>query len=177
MKISNISKSVKEVLKNSKYLFLFVLLSTLIFALYLFLPLIGNKSIGFTNYPAWDLTLIISLSVAVGLLFTMQVYSFKQSKEINFASGGGGFIGFVSGFAIILFSSATCVACLSVIFAFLSTGTILTLFSYKNYIIIIGFGLILISLYLISNKIQEQCELCKVPNFILKKQKKTIKDR
>jgi len=172
MKKSNIHKSVKEVLQNDKYLFLFVLLSTIIFVLYLFLPFIGNQTIGFANYPVWDIVLIMVLSVSVGLLFTMQIYSFRQFKELSFTSSGSGFAGFLSGFLVLVFSSATCVACLSVLFAFLGTGTLLTLFSYKKYIIIGGFALIFLSLYLISNKIQNQCELCKVPKAIISKTKK-----
>lgn len=177
MKLANIYKSLKEVIGEGEYLFLFVLLSVMIFALYLFLPSIGNQGASFGVYSMQSTVLIAVLSVAVGLLFTMQIYSFRKSREFSLATSSGGFLGFVSGFAVILFSSATCVACLSVVFAFLGTGTLLTLFSYKNHIIIAGFALILISLYLISNKIQNQCELCKVPEEMLTSQKKTIKKR
>lgn len=175
MKFNNIQKSTKEVLKDSKYFFLFVLLSIIVLVIYLFLPLIGNQTFKVSNYPFKNILLAAVLSFLIGLLFTMQIYSFRQSRELNIASNSGGIMGFVSGFAIILFSSATCFACLSVILAFLGTGTLLSLFAYKNYIIIAGFFLIFVSLYLISNKVQEQCELCKVPEDFLKK--KRVKKR
>lgn len=171
MDIKNIPKSVKEVLQNDKYLFLFVLFSAIVLSIYVLVPFLINQKANFVSYSTPRVFLIIIFSFFIGLLFTMQVYSIRKNKELNIVAGSGGILGFLSGFAIILFSSATCIACLSVILTFLGVGTVFTLFNYRNYIIIIGFLLILISLYLISNKIQKQCELCKIQSKFIKRQK------
>lgn len=160
--------AIKLVLGNKNYLAGFIVLSLVIFWLFIYIPV--------KNIPGNDFTFQLSimtlqdkllsglLSVLVSLSLVMNVYAFKlkRSAKVGISmlgqSGGGLFSGIVAS----VFGTATCAACVSSLFGFLGTGGVLFLLEYRTQIVLVSIILLLISLYFISAKVVGICKSCGV---------------
>lgn len=160
--------AIKLVLRNKNYLVGFIVLSLVIFWLFIYIPV--------KNIPGNDFTFQLSimtledkllsglLSVLVSLSLVMNVYAFKlkRSAKVGISmlgqSGGGLFSGIVAS----VFGTATCAACVSSLFGFLGTGGVLFLLEYRTQIVLVSIILLLISLYFISAKVVGICKSCGV---------------
>lgn len=114
--------------------------------------------------PWWALILIGALALCMGLLISMQIYLWKNVQNLAFhevSTGlGAGLSSFISG----LFSSATCVTCISTLFSFfLPPAGVLLLFDYRWWITGIGLLSVLLSLFLTSRRMMDKCQSCNTP--------------
>lgn len=144
----------KEVLQNKKYFGLFLLLSVLMIAIYILIPVFaisGNDLLfQLSVFTIKDWLLIVPLSGLIGLMITMQVYGYKKKKSLNV---GKGVVGSSSGIIAGLFGTAGCSSCLASLFGFLGVGNIFFLLEHQVYVVSISFVLIMVSLYFTSKKI------------------------
>ena len=92
----------------------------------------------------------------------MHIYVYKKTKKFQIKESSAGFIAFISTLISGLFASATCIACVSVLFAFIGTGGMIFLLEYRWQIVIISFMIVLLALYFTSKRIQDNCEICKI---------------
>lgn len=148
----------KKILSRKNYLIAFVGLIVLLFGIFVLIPVFfvpGNSLLfQLSIFTSRDYVLLTVLSLLTSLLIVMQVYSYKQSK-IN--SLGKTTVGAGSSFIAALFGTASCSSCVAAVFGFLGVGTVFFLLKYKWPIIGASISLMLISLYLVSLKIDEVC--------------------
>lgn len=161
--IQTIYKSSKKVFHSRESFKIFIITSFLFLALFILLPIFltpGNSLIFQLGvFTFWNYVLMISLSGLIGLMISMQVYTYKIKKSAKGSGKGvvGGFSGFVAG----IFGTAACSSCVAAIFGFLGLGTVLFLVEYQWYIVGISLALVLVSIYLTSLGIEKNCEVCK----------------
>lgn len=158
-----IYESSKKVLSIRKYLKMFSIISLILFLLLVFLPVFGiSENDIFTQLKILSLEnylLMIFLSVSMGLMFTMQIYSNRIKKSLSRVSEGvvSGTSGIIAG----IFGTAACSSCLAAIFGFLGFGTIIFLLEYKKYVVGVSVLLIYISIYFASKNINHNCDTCR----------------
>lgn len=165
--ILTIKDAIRKVLDSKNYILVFLFFSIVMIFIYIFIPVFvvpGNDLKFFLQItPLWGFLIFILLAISVGLLFTMQIYVFKNLRKISIGGTTGGA---VTGFSSIIsgiFSSATCASCVSALFSFLLPTTfILKTLNYRWYISSGGFLLVLISLFLASKRINNECKSCKI---------------
>ena len=161
--ITIIYNASSKVLHSKKYFKWFVISSVLFLALFLLLPvfLTPGNSLAFQLtdvFTPLNYVLMIFLSLLIGLMISMQFYVNNIKKSLK--STGKGIVGGFSGFVAGIFGTAACSSCVAAIFGFLGLSTVLFLIEYQWYIVGISVSLILISIYLLSNAIEKNCEVC-----------------
>ena len=156
----------KEVLSHTKYLWLFVLASTFFALLFIVYPVLatpGNAlAFQLSITPWWGLLLIGFLAFASGLLVTLQAYIFRRLKALPVKETGTTLVGGASAFLANVFASASCTACVSVLFSFLGIGTIIFLLNYRWEIVGGSIVLTLLAIYFASKRINNHCMECGV---------------
>jgi len=162
--ITTLYKSSKKVLQNRGYLRIFIIASASFLALFILLPTLltpGNSLIFQWSevFTFWNYVLMISLSSLIGLMISMQVYSYRIKKSMKSTGKGvvGGFSGFIAG----IFGTAACSSCVAAIFGFLGLGTVVFLIQYQWYIVTLSLILVLLSIYLTSLTIEKSYGVCK----------------
>ena len=159
-----IYKSSKEILSKKNYLSLFLIITLLLLAAYVLIPVftIPGNDILF-QLSIWkfkDYAVLIPLSFLVSLMITMQVYSFKQKRKNTLNETGKSVVGGYSGIIAGVFGTASCSSCVAAIFGFLGTGSVLFLIEYQWYVVAGSIALVLLSLYLSSLNVQKKCGVC-----------------
>ena len=156
--------SIREVFRKRIYFFMFLLVSLLLFFIYVFIPIYftpGNDLKFFVSItPWWGFLILIVLSILMSLLIAMQVYILKHLKRIPLKEGSSGAVAWFSSIISGIFTSASCASCVTVVFAFLGAGGVLFLLKYRWYISAIGFIFILISLISSMKRINNHCKSC-----------------
>ena len=154
MKVDQIISASKEVLSSKNYLMVFVALTIAFSSVFVFIPilLIPANSLLFqlSVFIIRDYALLSTLSLLIGLMITMQVYSYKKTKQLQ---AGKSIIGSSSGIIAGLFGTAGCSSCLASIFGFLGAGNVFFLLEHQTYVVTASIMLILISLYFTARKI------------------------
>ena len=175
MNVSAILQAYGTVFGKKRYVMLAVLLSVLSFFLYISVPVLiipGNSYQFFLSAtPVVELLATALISILVGTLFAMQIYSWRRNIQVV-KNTGIGIVGFISGAISTIFASATCISCVSVVFSFLGFGGIIFLTEHRWEIMSLTTLIVLISFYLTSNRIAGSCISCTVSN-----SNKTVKHR
>jgi len=144
----------EEVLKNQNYLKFFTVISLVVASVYILLPVFtipgNNLLFQLEIFTLKDYFLIISLSLLVGLMITMQVYSYKKTKRLQ---AGKSVLGSSSGIMAGLFGTASCSSCLTSLFGFLGASNVLFLAEHQVYVVTASMTLILAFLYFTARKI------------------------
>ena len=164
--MKEIKQATLEVFKAGRYRVLAVAVALIMLALYMLLPVAtipGNDiSLQLSILEPLGIIATVLLSASIGLLISMQVYSYKivkQNAALNAGQGTAtGFTSIVSA----IFSTASCTGCIATIFPFLSSGVILFLAEQRWYVVGITFALVIFSLYLTSKKVVNGCKSCEV---------------
>lgn len=163
--LSVIPSAVKTVFSTWNYRILGLLLSFLFMILYISVPVftIPGNSYGFflEITPILELTSIAVLAIIVGVVFTMQIYSWKNGYKLS-TSPALGFTGLISGSISSIFSTATCSACVAALFSFLGFGGVLFMIEHRMEIIAVTSIIVLIPLFFTSRKIVNGCGTCKI---------------
>lgn len=110
--------------------------------------------------PWWGFLVIAILATLMGMLVAMQYYVIKNTKSADKREVGSGIGAFVASIMSGIFATATCAACVSVLFSFLGTASIFFLMDHRWEIIAFGFIMVAISIYLTSRRINNHCEEC-----------------
>jgi len=164
--MKEIKQATLEVFKASRYRILAAAVALIMLALYILLPVAtipGNDiSLQLSILQPLGIIAMVLLSASIGLLISMQAYSYKMAKQ-NAAlnAGQGAATGFTS-IVSAIFSTASCTGCMAAIFPFLSSGAILFLAERQWYVVGITFALVIFSLYLTSKKVANGCKSCEV---------------
>ncbi len=151
--------SVKKSLNDTKYKLLFVLISLLIFFVFVLIPTIsipGNTFLyQLSLFSPLDLIVTISLSILYAIFVVMQVYSMRHKKQISgigttVVGGAGTLFAGVAG-------ASFCASCFASLFAILGVGFggVLFVLEYRFYFVIGIVILMFIAIYLTSRGIQE----------------------
>jgi len=153
-------------LKNKNYLVGIIVSSLIFFLLYNMIPVYaipGNHLLFQLDItPIESLFILYSLSLAMAVIFAMQIYIFRHAVKSSYKGAGLGLGAFVSSVISGIFASASCSLCVAALFSFLSAGSILFLVDHKLEIVIIGSVLMLISLHLTSKRMVEGCPECRI---------------
>jgi len=151
-----------KVKRKINYLILFTTLFLAISALFILLPVftIPENTLLFqlSIFTLRDVLTLLPISLLMGLMITLQVYRFKLKKSLEEA--GRGVVASSSGVLAGLLGSASCTSCLAAAFGFLGTGTILTLLEYRWYFIVGTIMLLLVSIYITVDNIENKCKKC-----------------
>jgi hypothetical protein len=170
-----VGEAAERVFREKGYIQLAVVLSIVFLLIYISIPVFvvpGNDyKYYFSVTPIHEHVFSLILSVIMGIVFTMQIYSWKNSISIV-KNAGMGFVGFFSGTISTIFASATCVSCITAIFSFIGFGTVNLLLEHKTEIMLMTLGIVLASLYFTSRKINGKCKSCFIP-----KPEKSVKNR
>ena len=151
----------EEVLKNKNYLKSFTIISLVVVSVYILLPVFtipgNNLLFQLGVFTVKDYFLIVSLSLLVGLMITMQVYSYKKTKSLQ---AGKSVLGGSSGIVAGLFGTASCSSCLTSLFGFLGASNVLFLAKHQWYVVGVSGLFVLVSLYITSKNIVGECKSC-----------------
>ena len=141
--------------------------SIIMLVIYLLLPVYlvpGNDllfNLSLTQW--WQYLLFVFLAMGTGLVLTLQRYIWQVKKDLLRSSSTS----LLTGFSTILasvFSSATCLSCLSsVLVVFVPASSLLLLIKYRLLIALLRMILIILSLFLSLRTIAGHCTRCVVP--------------
>lgn len=164
--MKEIKQATLEVFKVNKYRILTAAVALIMLALYILLPVVtipgNNIPLQLSILEPLGIIVMMLLSASIGLLVSMQIYSYKMAKQkAALNAGQGAATGFTS-IVSAIFSTASCTSCMAAIFPFLSSGTILFLAERQWYVVGITFALVLISLYITSKNVVNGCKSCEV---------------
>ncbi len=165
MALQTFTNACSLVFKNKKNLALSLFLSAVFFFFYVSVPVLtvpGNSySFFISATPPLELAFILVLSLLIGILFSMHFYAWKHGHQNN-KNAALGISGFFAGIFASIFSTATCISCVSVLFSFLGFGGILFLAEHKSEITALSSVFVISALFFTSKKITGECKSCKV---------------
>lgn len=154
-------------IRDRNYLVLLFLWWVVLFGLMFYIPVkvVPGNSIRFQSilFGPKGYLFLAAISFLSALIVTMQIKIWKQRKLCgvaadNTALGGAGLF---SGILSSIFGSATCSLCVGALFGFLGANSVLFLVNNKTYVLIGSLGLLLLSIYLSSKKLNNNCHICK----------------
>lgn len=152
--IATISEATKEVLRSGKYLRLFGVIFLALVTIIILIPTLtipeNDLLFQLSIFTVKDWFLTVLLSILVGLMITLQVYSYRKQRSLHI---GNSIAGSSSGIIASLFGTAGCSSCLAGIFGFLGAGNVFFLLEYQAYVVAVSMVLILASLYFAARKI------------------------
>ncbi|MBI3576942.1 hypothetical protein HY086_02815 [Candidatus Gottesmanbacteria bacterium] len=158
----------KTVLSKKIYLVGFLALVPLVFLFFVYIPVrsIPGNSLGFqlSIFSTRDYILTTIFSILMSLFLTMQVFVIRNAtskKNILTSVGTGGVGGYMATIGAI-FGTAACGSCLFAIVGFLGASTVFTLLKYQWYIVSGAIVILLISIFLLSKKVNGICESCRI---------------
>ena len=132
--------------KNKNYLFITILSTIIMLAVYPFLQSFGQIYLWFAVIDFWNLVVYIVFSILFGLMISLQVYTKREVKNCNMKnSAGTGIIGTIATFFI-----AQCPSCAVLLSAFLPLGAVAFIVTYNIYLMIASIGLMLLSIHFIG---------------------------
>lgn len=164
-------RAIKIVLNNRKYLLSFIILGISILIILFQIQVVttpGNSvSFQLKLYQLKDWFLLGMVSMVNSLFIVMQVYLYKlqkaNAKNTNLLGGiAVGSVGTSSGILTSIFGTATCSLCVSALFGFLGSNTVIFMVNNKDWITIGALFVLTISLILTSRRLTTTCEVCKV---------------
>jgi len=164
--MKNILLAIKTVLRQGLYLLLFILLSPVIFLIFILVPVVmipGNDFVFQLGiFTPKDYGLFTILAFFVSLVITMQIFIFHRNKNIkeNLKNAGLVAVGGYSGMIATVFATASCSSCIAALFGFLGTGAVFFAVENRWLFVELAIGLMLVSLYFISQKINKTCLSC-----------------
>ncbi|MFH1751187.1 MAG: hypothetical protein ABH863_05905 [Candidatus Micrarchaeota archaeon] len=149
---------------DKKYVFIALVAGIAMTAIYAYIPIAvtpGNTLELFLDItPVWGLFAIAFLGGLMGVLIAMQYYVIKNTKSSDRKELGSGISAFVSSIISGVFATATCGACVGVLFSFLGTAGVFFLLEHRWEITVFGFLMVAISIFLTSRRINNHCEVC-----------------
>ena len=153
---------IKTVLSNMKYVGLIVIVSSIFFGIFISIPVfsIDYNTYGFqlSTFSPSEFALMIFLSVLIGLITSIQVYTYKHKKscsvrsELTKASVTG-----VSGAFSAVLGTAFCSSCLVPLFAAvgLGTGSVFFVLEYRIYFTVGSVIIMAVLLYFALKKLAD----------------------
>ncbi|MEK7630653.1 MAG: hypothetical protein AAB417_01310 [Patescibacteria group bacterium] len=169
--ISTIYSAAHATLSSGRLALAFAILWALLFAGMFSIPVVAipGNNIGFQAelFRFGDYGLLAVLGFFGALTLTIQINIFLQKFETVRQTMGSAALsgaGLLSGVFSSLFASATCGMCLVALFGFLGFSAVLTIITYRWYIVAASFLLLFISLYFASSRLNEGCKACAVKN-------------
>ena len=158
MKIKEILTVVKNVLKQKNYLLLFIVLS--VGSIYLFYVLADLFSLYYLNplyFVIITTALTFFIAVLLALNLTLIVYDFRQARLASYKEGATGISGAVLGTV-----ASGCPVCGATVLGFFGLSGALSVLPLKGIELkALGLGLLLVSTYHVSKKINNKCKICK----------------
>jgi uncharacterized membrane protein YiaA len=152
-------KAANTVLSEKKYFFAFIILSIGIFWVLVLAPdkIAGAGAIT-RSFRVWEYVFLAAIALLASLVVLMQVFSFKMTRRMNAGQSALTSVGFFSAFMSAVFSSAVCGLCVSALFGFLGAGGIIFLVDNRLYVVAGSVSLLLLSLFLSSKRVNEDCD-------------------
>lgn len=155
---------IREPFKNKKYIFLFLALFFVFFALFVLIPVwtvSGNTLVTQLDiFTARDYAVLVLLSSLSSLFITMQGYVMRRKRKIGGVSTAtaGGLGALFAGIA----GTAFCASCLAPLFALfgIGFGGVVFVLEYRFYFVAGITLLMLIAIYLTARKINKVCTSC-----------------
>lgn len=168
----HITRASRLTFQNKYFRAMYVILALLFFGGMFVIPvraIPGNDITFQAQLYGWgDYAVLGVLSLFSALVITFQVNiwtmgfgTLKQRAGHTAVSS----VGILSGVTSSIFASATCGLCAGALFSFLGAGGVMFLVVYRWYIFTLALAMLLLSLYLLSRRINNGCEAC----FIAKK--------
>ena len=162
-----IRTALKEVFFEKKSFLWAALVSIFFFFLYVYPPIFFTPSNSFSFFikstPLWAFVLLIALCVFMGILTAMHIFLWTKRRSVKAKTITAAVGASASSIMAGLFSSATCITCVSTVFSFiLPPAGIIFLFDYRWWITGAGTILVLMSIFTTSNHIVKGCTTCSV---------------
>lgn len=162
-KFLRIFKAANAVLSGRKYFFMFVLLSVVIFWVLVLAPdRIAQSNAAPRIFGTGEYVFLGGVAILASLVLTMQIFSFNLSGRMGASQSALSGVGFLSALSSAIFSSASCGLCVGTLFGFLGAGGVIFLVDNRAYVVAGSIVLLLLSLYLSSKKVNNDCEKCHV---------------
>ena|SRR3989338_6651630 len=165
MPLNEIKSAANNLFADKKYFHVFLLVSFISAVLYIAVPVFaipGNTLLFWLEImPWWGYLVLLFFSFSLGLLTTMQIYLSSQRHTVSEASKG--IANLVAVIISGLYSTAACAACITTVFAFLGSGVTFFINAHRWEFTGLSITFLLLSIYLASKRINDNCEDCKVP--------------
>jgi hypothetical protein len=157
-----IIRAIETVFSERSYVLVFFIFSVAFACLYLFLPLATVPGSSLSQFSSsWlKVVLVALISLAMGLLASMQVFAWRKTGHKLVKESAGGLAAAVTSVISGLFASASCGVCLTALFSFVGAGGAVFLMGHQLSILLVSLALILVSMYFTARKINDECPEC-----------------
>lgn len=147
-------------LKERKHRVLVGIIAAGMFFLFTLMPVLlipGNSFLfQLKIFTTKDYVLLGILALLAAFNINLQIYAYQQAK----IKSGKAAASSSSAFLAALFGTASCAGCLTTLLGFLGVSTVLVLLKYRWVIVSITIAIVLLSLYLTTQKIEGYCKNC-----------------
>lgn len=161
-----IINATKEIFAQSRYRSWFVVLSVLIFALYILLPvwlIPGNDPLfQLSILRLQDFILFAILSFMTALLILMQIFLTQRSKKERAGAIGRGSVGVSSSLFGGLLATAACPGCITTLLGFLGAGSVFFVIENQLYFLVGAIVLTIAAIYFTARRVGKYCPSCEV---------------
>lgn len=161
-----IINAIKQIFIEKQYITWSVVLSVLIFALYIFLPvwlIPGNDPLfQLSILRLQDFILFAMLSFMTALLILMQIFLTQRSKKERAGAIGRGSVGVSSSLFGGLLATAACPGCITTLLGFLGAGSIFFVIENQMYFLAGAIVLTFTAIYFTARRINRHCKSCNV---------------
>ncbi len=171
MNLLGIFTALKRVLSKTNYFLLFLILTAVILAIYLLLPVYTtheNLNTYLISTTPSELFLTAFLSVGLSALVVLQVFVWLNIGKTKIKESAGGLAAFISSLISGIAATASCGLCLSALFSLIGSGGFFFLSGHRLEILLASLLLLLISLYYTAKRINinpngaVDCEDCSI---------------
>ncbi len=134
-----------KILSEGKYVAISIIATIVMLIVFPLFQSFGNFDIWFTFIKPLNFALYLLFSTLFGITIAVQYHAFKQKQqscEIKSASAQAG--------SVLGIFAFQCPACVPVLAQVLGLGTVTFFAVYKSQLILIGIGLMVVSLYLLG---------------------------
>lgn len=158
----------KQVLTRRGNLVTLLVLSALLFAMFLLVPVwtIPGNTLAFqiSIYLPRDYVLTGFLAGVTGLFLVLQTDLFRQHRGLRAKLGlvGKGGAGSAAGILAAILGTAACASCVAVLLGFLGIGTVFALIRYRWFVVVGAIVLMLISIGLTLKHLAGRCPQCEM---------------
>ena len=162
--ITSIVSASRTVLQEQSYLAVFLVLVPLISFLLFLIPvqLIPGNDVRFqaSLFHARDYLLLAMLALLESLLLVMYIFLLRRSQQSRKRDLERESLGVISGIPAFLFGTKACPMCVAAFLGFLGPNVVFTVVEYRQWIFGLSAIVLLLSLYVVSRKIEGNCEKC-----------------
>ena len=161
-----IFQGIKKSLKQPKYFGISLGTSVILFGLIVFAQISTQSTASLETYinslKTMQLAYTLILVTGTGILLGLQAQIYDLNKQLPLKQAAGTALAGLSAIGASVFATLTCASCAAALFGILGANGVFFLADHKFEFILTGSLIILISLFMASERVLGLCETCQI---------------